>query len=138
RGRGISYYFEASGRPPGPEPTKIRFTENGAVEVYLATQSNGQGHETVFPQIVSERLGVPYESGIVKQGDTNDELSGGGTVGSRSLQTAGNAIAWTVESIIKKGKVAAGQVLQAGAAEVAFDVVQGTGRFLVSGTPRSL
>jgi carbon-monoxide dehydrogenase large subunit len=89
RGRGISYYFEASGGPPGPEPTKIRFTENGAVEVYLATQSNGQGHETVFPQIVSERLGVPYESVIVKQGDTHDELSGGGTVGSRSLQTAG-------------------------------------------------
>src|ERR1043166_4092777 len=54
RGRGVSYYFEASGGPPGKEPGKIRFTENGAVEVYLATQSNGQGHETTFAQLVAE------------------------------------------------------------------------------------
>src|SRR5712671_778993 len=138
RGRGISYYFEASGGPPGAEPAKIRFTENGAVEVHLATQSNGQGHETAFPQIVSERLGVPYESVIVKQGDTDDGLSGGGTVGSRSLQTAGNAIALTVDSIVRRGKVAAGQLLQAGTAEVAFDVVAGAGQFFVRGTTRSI
>jgi carbon-monoxide dehydrogenase large subunit len=138
RGRGISYYFEASGGPPEAEPAKIHFTENGAVEVHLATQSNGQGHETVFPQLVSDRLGVPYESVLVKQGDTDDGLSGGGTVGSRSLQTAGNAIVLTVESIIKKGKVAAGQVLQADTAEVAFEIAEGTGRFFVTGTARSI
>ena len=138
RGRGMSYYFEASGGPPGVEPAKIRFTENGAVEVYLATQSNGQGHETTFAQLVSDRLGVPFESVIIKQGDTDHGLSGGGTVGSRSLQTAGNAIALTVESIVKKGKVAAGQVLQADTAQVAFEVADGTGRFFVTGTSRSI
>src|SRR6266550_1341424 len=138
RGRGMSYYFEASGGPPGVEPSKIRFTENGAVEVYLATQSNGQGHETTFAQLVSDRLGVPFDSVIIKQGDTDDGLSGGGTVGSRSLQTAGNAIALTVDSIVKKGKVAAGQVLQADTAEVAFEIIEGTGRFLVTGTARSI
>ncbi|HMI94941.1 MAG TPA: xanthine dehydrogenase family protein molybdopterin-binding subunit [Micropepsaceae bacterium] len=138
RGRGISYYFEASGGPPGAEPSKIRFTENGAVEVYLATQSNGQGHETTFAQLVSDRLGVPFESVIVKQGDTDYGVSGGGTVGSRSLQTAGNAITLTVESIVKKGKVAAGQVLQADTAAVAFEVAEGTGRFFVTGTSRSI
>src|SRR5258708_1755742 len=62
RGRGISYYFEASGGPPGAEPAKIRFTENGTVEVYLATQSHGQANATTYSRIASERLGVPYES----------------------------------------------------------------------------
>jgi carbon-monoxide dehydrogenase large subunit len=138
RGRGVSYYFEASGGPPGIEPAKIHFTDNGAVEVYLATQSNGQGHETTFAQLVSDRLGVPLESVIVRQGDTDDGLSGGGTVGSRSLQTAGNALALTVESILKKGRMAAGQVLQAGGAEVTFDTAQGAGTFRVSGTARAI
>src|SRR5262249_36507951 len=56
RGRGISYYVEASGGPPGAEPARIRFGDDGAVDVYLATQSNGQGHETAFAQIICERL----------------------------------------------------------------------------------
>ena len=138
RGRGVSYYFEASGGPPGIEPSKIRFTENGAVEVYLATQSNGQGHETTFAQLVSDRLGVPFESVIVRQGDTDDGMAGGGTVGSRSLQTSGNAIALAMESVIEKGKAAAGQVLQAGGAEVDFEVAEGTGQFFVIGTSRKI
>ena len=138
RGRGVSYYFEASGGPPGKEPGKIRFTENGAVEVYLATQSNGQGHETTFAQLVSHRLGVPFESVIIKQGDTDDGVSGGGTVGSRSLQTSGNAMALAMESIVEKGKVAAGQVLQAGGANVEFEVAEGTGQFFVTGTQRKI
>jgi aerobic carbon-monoxide dehydrogenase large subunit len=138
RGRGISYYFEASGGPPGPEPARIHFTENGAVEVYLATQSNGQGHETTFAQLVAHRLGVPFESVIIKQGDTNHGVSGGGTVGSRSLQTAGSALALTTQGIITKGKVAAGQVLQAANAEVGFEIVDGSGRFVVAGSSRAI
>jgi carbon-monoxide dehydrogenase large subunit len=138
RGRGVSYYFEASGGPPGTEPTKIRFTDNGAVEVYLATQSNGQGHETAFAQLVADRLGVPFDSVVIKQGDTDDGLSGGGTVGSRSLQTAGNAMALAMETIVKKGKIAAGQVLQAGGAEMDFEVADGIGRFFVAGTARAI
>jgi carbon-monoxide dehydrogenase large subunit len=138
RGRGVSYYFEASGGPPGSEPAKIHFTDKGAVEVYLATQSNGQGHETTFAQLVADRLGVPFDRIVVKQGDTDDGLAGGGTVGSRSLQTAGNAIARTVESIITKGKAAAGQVLQASGAEMAFEITDGIGQFRVAGTPRAI
>ncbi len=68
RGRGVSYYFEASGGPPGSEPAKIHFTGNGAVEVYLATQSNGQGHQTTFAQLVSDRLGVPVRVGDCQTG----------------------------------------------------------------------
>ena len=138
RGRGVCYYFEASGGPPVTEPAKIQFTDNGAVEVYLATQSNGQGHETTFAQLVADRLGVPFESVLIKQGDTDDGVSGGGTVGSRSLQTSGNAMGLAMESIVKKGKIAAGQVLQAGSAEVGFEVADGTGRFFVTGTSRAM
>jgi len=138
RGRGVSYYFEASGGPPGAEPSKIHFTDNGAVEVYVATQTNGQGHETTFAQLVSDRLGVPFDSVIIKQGDTDDALSGAGTVGSRSLQTAGNAIALATEAIVTKGKVAAGQVLQAGGAPVNFEIAEDIGRFAVAGTARAI
>ena len=137
-GRGVSYYFEASGGPPGTEPAKFHFTDNGAVEVILATQSNGQGHETTFAQLVADRLGVPFDSVIIKQGDSDDGLSGGGTVGSRSLQTAGNAMARAMETIVTKGKVAAGQVLQAGGAEMAFERTDGVGRFVVAGTTRAI
>ena len=92
RGRGVAYYFEASGGPPGPGPGQIRFTDNGAVEVYLATQSNGQGHETTFAQLVLRAPRRAVRTVIIKQGDTDFGLAGGGTVGSRSLQTSGNAI----------------------------------------------
>jgi carbon-monoxide dehydrogenase large subunit len=83
-------------------------------------------------------LGVPFESVIIKQGDTDDGVSGGGTVGSRSLQTSGNAMVLAMESIVKKGKAAAGQVLQAGGAVVDFEVAAGTGRFFVTGTQRRI
>jgi carbon-monoxide dehydrogenase large subunit len=138
RGLGVAYYFEASGGPGGAEPAVIRFADNGAIEVYLATQSNGQGHETAFAQIVSDRLGVPFDSVIIKQGDTDFGVAGGGTVGSRSAQASGNAISVVVESVVRKGKAAAAQVLQAGGAPVDFEIQDGIGRFRVSGTTRSI
>jgi carbon-monoxide dehydrogenase large subunit len=138
RGLGVCYYMEIAGGPPLPEPSSIKFTDNGAVEVYLGTQSNGQGHETVFAQILSERLGVPYESITIKQGDSTYNTSGLGTVGSRTLQTSGNAIVGTADKVIEKGKQAAGQVLQAGGAEVNFAVVEGIGKFRVAESTREI
>ena len=138
RGVGIAYYFEASGGPGGAEPAIIRFPDNGAVDVYLATQSNGQGHETAFAQIASEQLGVPYEAVTIRQGDTDFGIAGGGTVGSRSAQASGNAIGVAVEAVVRKGKTAASQILQAGGAVVEFEVADGVGRFRVSGTQRSI
>jgi aerobic carbon-monoxide dehydrogenase large subunit len=138
RGIGVCYYMEIAGGPPLPEPSTIKFTDNGAVEVYLGTQSNGQGHETAFAQVLSERLGVPFESIAIKQGDSSYNTSGLGTVGSRTLQTSGNAIVGTADKIIEKGKRAAGQVLQAGGVEVNFAVVEGVGKFRVAGTEREI
>ncbi len=136
RGFGFAYYVEITGAA-GQEPAAIKFTENGGVELYCGTQSNGQGHETSFAQLVAEKLGVPFESITVKQGDT-EWVNGGGTGGSRSLNMSGGALMLTSDEVIKKGKVAAGQVLQAGGAEVGFEVVEGVGKFAVTGGDRSI
>ena len=136
RGLGIAYYVEITAAV-GSEPARVVFTENGGVELYVGTQSNGQGHETAFAQVVAERLGVPFDSITVKQGDT-EWVNGGGTGGSRSLNMSGGALQVTSDEVIRKGKVAAGQVMQAGGGAVEFDIVEGTGRFRVSGTDRSM
>ena len=136
RGLGIAYYVEITAAA-GNEPARVAFTDNGGVELYVGTQSNGQGHETAFAQLVAERLGVPFESIAVKQGDS-DWVNGGGTGGSRSLNMAGGALLGASDEVIRKGKTAAGQVLQAGGAEVGFDVTDGIGRFRVADSDRAI
>jgi carbon-monoxide dehydrogenase large subunit len=136
RGFGIAYYVEITGAS-GKEPAAIKFTDNGGVDVFVGTQSSGQGHETAFAQVLAERLGVPFESITIRQGDT-EWVNGGGTGGSRSLNMAGGAIQSTSDEVIRKGKVAAGQVLQAGGGAVEFEIVEGSGRFRVAGSERML
>jgi len=136
RGFGFAYYVEITGAA-GQEPAAIKFTDNGGVELYCGTQSNGQGHETSFAQLVAEKLGVPFESITVKQGDTN-WVNGGGTGGSRSLNMSGGALLVSSDEVIKKGKVAAGQVLQAGGKDVGFQIVEGVGTFAVAGTGQAI
>ncbi len=131
RGFGFGYYVEITAAM-GSEPARVQFTDNGGVELLVGTQSNGQGHETAFAQIVAEKLGVPFESITVKQGDT-DWVNGGGTGGSRSLNMSGGALYAASDEVIKKGQAAAGQVLQAGGKDVGFQVVDGVGKFLVAG-----
>ncbi|MBV9418242.1 MAG: xanthine dehydrogenase family protein molybdopterin-binding subunit [Alphaproteobacteria bacterium] len=137
RGFGFGYYVEITGAA-GQEPAAIKFTDNGGIELWCGTQSNGQGHETSFAQLVAEKLGVPFESITVKQGDT-EWVNGGGTGGSRSLNMSGGALMLTSDEVIKKGKTAAGQVLQAGGKDVGFEVVEGVGKFaVVGGTGQSI
>jgi carbon-monoxide dehydrogenase large subunit len=136
RGFGYAYYVEITGAA-GQEPAAIKFTDNGGVELYCGTQSNGQGHETSFAQLVAEKLGVPFEAITVKQGDT-EWVNGGGTGGSRSLNMSGGALMVSSDEVIKKGKAAAGQVLQAEGKEVGFAVVEGIGKFAVGGTDRAI
>jgi carbon-monoxide dehydrogenase large subunit len=136
RGLGIGYYVEITAAA-GSEPAAVKFTGNGGVELYVGTQSNGQGHETAFAQVVAEKLGVPFESVTVKQGDSN-WVNGGGTGGSRSLNMAGGALLGASDKVIEKGKTAASQVMQAGGKEITFDVVEGIGRFRVAGEARAM
>ena len=136
RGLGIAYYVEIT-FAVGAEPARVEFTDNGGVELYVGTQSNGQGHETAFAQLVAEKLGVPFESITVKQGDT-EWVNGGGTGGSRSLNMSGGALLGASDEVIKKGKAAAGQVLQAGGKDVGFEVVEGIGKFRVANSEREI
>ena len=136
RGFGFGYYVEITAAV-GSEPAAVKFTGNGGVELYVGTQSNGQGHETAYAQLIAEKLGVPFESVTVKQGDTR-WVNGGGTGGSRSLNMAGGALLPASDEVIKKGKAAAGQVLQAGGRDVTFEVVEAVCRFRVAESERSI
>ena len=133
RGIGIAYYLEATGGDP-TERAEIRFAEDGHVEVYVGTQSTGQGHETAYVQLISNRLGVDAERVRIRQGDTDTIPVGWGTGGARSLYSEGQAILVTTDSVIAKGKQAAAEVLEAAPADISF----ADGRFSIVGTDRGI
>ena len=119
------------------EPTegaKVRFLEDGTVAIHVGTQSNGQGHETAYAQLLHERLGVPFERIRIVQGDTEAMESGGGTGGSRSLTAEGTAILRAAEIVIEKGKLVAAQHFEAAASDILF----ADGVFRVAGTDRAI
>ncbi|MBL4667152.1 MAG: xanthine dehydrogenase family protein molybdopterin-binding subunit, partial [Sneathiella sp.] len=88
RGMGMCYYIEATAGNPS-ETATVRFEENDIVTLAVGTQSSGQGHSTAYAQILTERLGVPFENIRIIQGDTDKIKTGGGTGGSRSLTVQG-------------------------------------------------
>lgn len=135
-GRGLAYYIEITAADE--ERAQIRFTDNGGIELIVGTQSNGQGHETTFAQVVAERLGVPFESITVRQGDTDFVTKGGGTGGSRSIHMISGALNLAIGEVIEQGKKVAGHMLEAPAGDIAFDVTDGDGRFAIAGTDRSV
>jgi carbon-monoxide dehydrogenase large subunit len=134
RGQGIANFLECVGGS-WHEGSHIRFTEEGRVLLVVATQSHGQGHETSFPQVVADRLGVPYESIELRQGDSSDlPTAGFATVGSRSMIMAGSALANTCGIIVEKGRKAAAQHLEADEGDIEFSA----GTFRVAGTDRAI
>ncbi len=133
RGLGIAYYLEATGGGPS-ERAEICFAEDGFVDVYVGTQSNGQGHETSYMQLTAARLGIPIEKIRVRQGDTDRIPVGGGTGGARSLNAESQAILLTAETVIGKGQQAAGEMLEASPADIVFE----DGKFAITGTDRSI
>src|ERR1700733_8701334 len=133
RGIGLAYYLEATGGDP-TERAEIRFADDGGVDVYVGTQSTGQGHETAYVQLTSQRLGIDAEKIRIRQGDTDVIPVGGGTGGARSLYSEGQAILLTADSVIAKGKQAAAEVLEASATDIAF----ADGVFAIVGTDRGI
>jgi carbon-monoxide dehydrogenase large subunit len=146
RGVGVSSYIEACGAGPSKlimaagggsgmfEGATIRVNPSGSVVVITGTHSHGQGHETTFAQLVSERLGVPMESVDVVHGDTGIVQFGIGTVGSRSLSLGGTAIVKALDKVIAKGKRIASHLLEAAEGDIRFE----NGRFNVAGTDRGI
>jgi len=133
RGFALAYYLEATGGDP-TERAEIRFADDGCVDVYVGTQSTGQGHETAYVQLTAARLGVDGEKIRIRQGDTDTIPVGWGTGGARSLYSEGQAILLTADSVIAKGKQAAAEVLEAAVADIAF----ADGRFAIVGTDRGI
>ena len=135
RGIGMSYYIESTMGDP-QEAAKISFEEDGTVSVAVGTQSNGQGHETAYMQLLNDRLGIPFERIRIVQGDTAMLKWGGGTGGSRSLTAEGMAIRDAADVVIERGKMFASQEFEAAVADIDFERADGT--FRVKGTDRAI
>ena len=133
RGIGMAYYLEATGGAP-TERAEIRFAEDGFVDVYVGTQSTGQGHETAYTGIISELLGVGADRIRIRQGDSDMIPTGGGTGGARSLYSQGGALLSTSAAVIEKGKALAADMLETAAGDIEF----AAGRFAVAGTDRGV
>ena len=133
RGIGMCYYIESTMGDPS-ETAEVRFEEDGRVAILVGTQSNGQGHETAYAQVLHDRLGVPFDRIRIVQGDTGQIKMGGGTGGSRSLTAQGMAITDASAAVIEKGKAYAAQVFEAAVADIQF----ADGTFRVAGTDRAV
>jgi carbon-monoxide dehydrogenase large subunit len=96
---GLCYYIESILGSP-EENAAVDFNEDGTVFLYVGTQSNGQGHETVFAKFLSDQTGIPLEAITVIQGDSDRIAKGGGTGGSRSVTTQNNATLKAVTTIV--------------------------------------
>jgi carbon-monoxide dehydrogenase large subunit len=130
RGIGVACFLETSrGRPD--EAAGIRFEADGKVAIVSGTQSNGQGHETSFPQIAADLLGLPVERFKLVQADTDLVPMGGGHGGARSLHLGGAALVKAIEQVIAKGREVAAQLLQCKPSDLTF----AAGRFAMSDSP---
>ncbi|MEM6634361.1 MAG: xanthine dehydrogenase family protein molybdopterin-binding subunit [Pseudomonadota bacterium] len=100
RGLGLCYYIESILGDPS-ETAAVEFHDDGQVSIYVGTQSNGQGHETVFAAFLADQTGIPLEAIRVVQGDSDKIENGGGTGGSRSVTTQTNATLATVTKMVE-------------------------------------
>src|SRR6202040_747790 len=145
RGLGYSTYIEACGIAPSSavgslgagvglwESAEVRVTPAGSVEVLTGCHSHGQGHETTFAQLVSERLGIPIDDISVVHGDTDKVQFGMGTYGSRSGAVGMSALAKALDKIEVKAKKVAAHMLEAAEGDIEFK----DGKFSVAGTDKS-
>ena len=133
RGLGIGSFLEVTA-PPSKEMGGIRFEADGTVTIITGTLDYGQGHAAPFAQVLSDKLGVPFERIRLLQGDSDELLAGGGTGGSKSIMHSGTAIVEASAKVIDQGKQIASHVLEAAAADIEF----AHGRFVIAGTDRSI
>ncbi|HEV2303101.1 MAG TPA: xanthine dehydrogenase family protein, partial [Stellaceae bacterium] len=116
------------------EHAELRFDPAGGVTLICGSMDHGQGHQTVFKQILSERLGIDADRIRYRWGDSDLVTAGIGTFGSRSAQLAGSAIAAAAERLVDKGRQIAAHLLEAAAGDIAF----ADGRFVIAGTDRAV
>jgi carbon-monoxide dehydrogenase large subunit len=132
RGRGLIYYLETCGI--FNDRMELRFDPSGSVTIVAGTFSHGQSHATTFAQMVSEWLGVPFDSIRFIQGDTNQVSFGRGTYGSRTSSVGGGALKVASANLIEKAKSLASHLMEAAPADIQFE----NGRFTIVGTDKSM
>ena len=133
-GIGVSVYVEITGGvPPMSEAAKIEVDDDGGATIYTGTSPHGQGHDTAWSMIASAETGIPIDRITLVWGDTDRVPSGGGTMGSRSLQQGGAAVDKAAIELVAKAKALAATALEAAEADIELDVENGT--FHVTGTP---
>ncbi|CUH77348.1 xanthine dehydrogenase family protein molybdopterin-binding subunit [Tropicibacter naphthalenivorans] len=146
RGLGVNCYIEACGIAPSNlvgqlgaraglyDAATVRVNATGSISVMVGAHSHGQGHETVFPQVVAEMLGIDESMVDIVHGDTSKIPFGMGTYGSRSLAVCGSAMVRATEKIINKAKKIAAHLLEASEGDIELK----DGQFSVAGTDKSV
>ena len=119
---------------PQPEYAEIRFNPSGTALLMMGTKSHGQGHETVFKQILHEKIGIDPADVRFIDGDTDRVAFGMGSNGSRSMAIGGSALVLAADKIIAKGKKIAAHMLEAGEGDIEFT----EGIFSVAGTDKQV
>ena len=146
RGLGVNCYIEACGIAPSNvagalgaraglyESATVRVNATGGVVVMTGAHSHGQGHETSFPQVISEMIGIDESQVEIVHGDTGRGAMGMGTYGSRSIAVGGAAMVRATEKIINKAKKIAAHLLEASDSDIELK----DGTFSVAGTDKSI
>ncbi len=134
RGLGIVNAIEQAAGPGQPEYAEIRFNPSGTAMLLMGTKAQGQGHETMFKQILNERLGIDPGDVQYIDGDTDRVAFGMGTNGSRSTVLGGSALFFAADKVIAKGKKLASHMLEAGEQDIEF----ADGTFKVAGTDKTV
>jgi aerobic carbon-monoxide dehydrogenase large subunit len=134
-GIGVSAYVEVTA-PVGLhiEYGAVEVHDDGSATAYAGTSVHGQGHHTSFAMLVSDSLGIPMDKIKLMNSDTQQVPRGSGTLGSRSLQTAGSAIFLASEQVLARAKKIAAHLLEASAE----DIVTGNGALHVAGSPTKM
>jgi carbon-monoxide dehydrogenase large subunit len=137
RGVGIANPIEVAGGPytaVNPDTAEVRVNADGSVSLFTGSTSMGQGNETAFTQIVSDRLGVPPERIQVFWGDSDALGAGRGNGGSGALTVGGSAVTRATEKIVEHGRRIAAHLLEAAPEDVALR----DGKFSVAGTDKGV
>ncbi|MEL0013554.1 MAG: xanthine dehydrogenase family protein molybdopterin-binding subunit, partial [Alphaproteobacteria bacterium] len=133
RGIGMATYVEKCGGGH-PEVADVRIDpDSETITFYIGTMSNGQGHDTSYKQIMSDRLGIDTDNMVMVQGDS-DVVPPGMTGGSRSITVGGVAVSKASEAIVEKGKAISAHMMETAEADIEFS----DGTFRVAGTDRSM
>ena len=133
RGLGVGCYLETTAAGT-TEMGGIRFNDDGTVTIVTGTLDYGQGHAAPFAQVLTQKLGIPFDRVKLLQGDSDQLITGGGTGGSRSAMLSGTAIMQAADKVIEVGKQIAAHVLEASVGDIEF----ANGHFVIAGTDRML